>query len=310
EVDGRNILGTDTVRADGFVPPPTAPLDPGGDLDASYEVATVFGLTNRLDLMNQRAQLVDAWRQIAVTANSLLGVFNVEYHLTAFSPVGQAKPLALDGSRVEHQLILTGQLPLVRKAERNIYRAALIAFQQSRRDLMALEDSIALTIRREIRQLRVLAKNYEIQQKLVELGYKQVESTEEALYGPAEPPAPAALIAPPGRTNAANAAALANQLLSAQQNLVGRQNQLLVIWTNYLNTRMQLYRDLELMPLDFRGVWIDELATREPPRFRDGAHAVPAGEWPAGGAEQSGQPAPARLPARLLTPTGAPLTPQ
>src|SRR5262249_46650783 len=81
EVDGRNILGTDTVRADGFVPPPTAPLDPGGDLDASYEVATVFGLTNRLDLMNQRAQLVDAWRQIAVTANSLLGVFNVEYHL-------------------------------------------------------------------------------------------------------------------------------------------------------------------------------------------------------------------------------------
>src|SRR5262249_20700130 len=175
-----------------------APLDPAEDLDPSYDVATFTALTNRLDLMNERAQLVDAWRQIAVTANSLLGVFNVEYHLTAFSPVGQAKPLALDGSRVEHQLVLPGQLPLVRKAERNTYRAALIAFQQARRDLMALEDSIALTIRREIRQLRVLAKNYENQQRLVELGYKQVELAAEQMIAPPEPPAPGAAIDPPG----------------------------------------------------------------------------------------------------------------
>ena len=34
-------------------------------------------LENRLDLMNNRAQLYDAWRQIAVTANALKGVFNV-----------------------------------------------------------------------------------------------------------------------------------------------------------------------------------------------------------------------------------------
>ena len=30
------------------------------------------------------------------------------------------------------------------------------------------------------------------------------------------------------------------------------------IWITYLNTRLQLYRDMELMPLDYRGVWIDE----------------------------------------------------
>jgi hypothetical protein len=33
----------------------------------------------------------------------------------------------------------------------------------------------------------------------------------------------------------------------------------LALWINYLNARLQLYRDLELMPLDARGVWIDEI---------------------------------------------------
>ena len=39
------------------------------------------------------------------------------------------------------------------------------------------------------------------------------------------------------------------------------QNALLSLWITYLNTRLQLYRDLELMPIDNRGVWIDDLAT-------------------------------------------------
>jgi hypothetical protein len=38
-----------------------------------------------------------------------------------------------------------------------------------------------------------------------------------------------------------------------------------MIWITYLNTRDQLYRDMELMPLDYRGVWIDNVATCECP---------------------------------------------
>src|SRR4029079_34891 len=45
-----------------------------GDFDQSLAVASQTALANRLDLMNARAQLVDSWRQIAVSANSLLGV--------------------------------------------------------------------------------------------------------------------------------------------------------------------------------------------------------------------------------------------
>src|SRR5262249_37625077 len=48
-------------------------------LDRAQEVAGRHALLNRLDLMNVRAQVVDAWRQLAIYANSLLAVFNVRY---------------------------------------------------------------------------------------------------------------------------------------------------------------------------------------------------------------------------------------
>jgi hypothetical protein len=50
-----------------------------GSLDDAYTVAVQAALTQRLDLMNARAQVVDAYRQIAVVANSLQGAFNVQY---------------------------------------------------------------------------------------------------------------------------------------------------------------------------------------------------------------------------------------
>src|SRR5262249_46068662 len=38
--------------------------------DEAMAAVTRAALTNRLDLMNQRAELVDSWRKIAVTANA------------------------------------------------------------------------------------------------------------------------------------------------------------------------------------------------------------------------------------------------
>jgi hypothetical protein len=224
------------------------------DEELALKAVGQAALTNRLDLMNVRAQTVDAWRQIAVTANSLLGVLNVAYHLDSFSPLGEAKPLAFGGSRNRHQLVINGELPLVRRAERNTYRAILIAFQQQRRDQMAAEDRILREVRSELRQLRVQAENYKIQQRAVELAYSQLENSLETFRAP---PAPGA------QGGAASAAALTQQLLNALNSLPREQNVLVSTWINYQVARLQLYRDLELMPLDNRGVWIDEPATDE-----------------------------------------------
>ena len=210
-------------------------------------------LINRLDLMNARSELVDAWRKIAVFANSLLGVFNVQYHMDGTTPPTENRPLQFSGSRTRHQLILNYELPLVRKQERNNYRASLISYQRERRALMSFEDNVLNDVRSEIRSLRVLAENYKIQQRQVELAYSVVENSLDVLEQP---------VAPGQAPTAGNAASLTQQLLNAQRSLPSAQIQLFTFWIQYLTARMQLYRDMELLPLDDRGVWIDDVANQ------------------------------------------------
>jgi hypothetical protein len=229
------------------------------DLHDAEGAVIQAGLTNRLDLMNVRGQLVDAWRQLAVFANALLGVFNVQYHMDSSTPPGLAQPLAFSASRTRHELLLNTELPLVRLNERNNYRASLINYQRARRILMRAEDQVAFDTRNELRQLRVQEEKYRIQQRQVELGYLTVENSLDTFQAP---PAPLPAGQPPPDV-ATRAAALANQLITAQTNLYNAQFAMTTIWITYLNTRLQLYRDMELMPLDYRGVWIDDIATSQ-----------------------------------------------
>jgi hypothetical protein len=251
------------------------------DLSDAEAAVIQAGLINRLDLMNVRAQLVDAWRQMAVFANALLGVFNVQYHMDSSTPAGLAQPLAFSASRTRHELLLNTELPLVRMNEQNNYRASLINYQRARRILMRAEDQVAFDTRSELRQLRLQEENYRIQQRQVELGYLVVENSLDTFQAPPAP-VPTGGQAPDIATRAAT---LTNQLLMAQANLYNAQFAMTTIWITYLNTRLQLYRDMELMPLDYRGVWIDEIDTRECPggagggseTGRCGAGAGPSG---------------------------------
>jgi hypothetical protein len=85
------------------------------------------------------------------------------------------------------------------------------------------------------------------------LAYYLRDSSREALL---QPPAPGVRL---------DYTSLTQQYLNNQNNLVQSQNALYSLWTNYYVTRLQLFRDLELMPLDSRGVWIDELSNRPIP---------------------------------------------
>ena len=84
---------------------------------------------SRLDLMNARAQVVDAWRQLRVTANALMGVATVQYNLQAQTTPGGVRPLAFSPEQTSQQLALNFQLPLNRLAQRNAYRTAQIDYQ-------------------------------------------------------------------------------------------------------------------------------------------------------------------------------------
>jgi hypothetical protein len=222
-------------------------------LDDAYTAAIQTALSDRLDLMNARALVVDAWRQIAVTANALQGAFDVRYDLNSATPPAGSNPFAFSSARTTNQLTFNAQLPLVRRAERNSYRAALINYQRARRLLMAFEDNIANDVRSDVRELRTLSQLYRIQQRVVELQYAQVDNAQAILFAP---PVPGA------GSDAGSAAALTSQVLSAQSNLVSAQNTLFQIWVSYLTSRMSFYLDLEQMQLDEHGVWCNEPSNR------------------------------------------------
>lgn len=266
---------------------PTLPRVPLGDIDLltedsekAQEAAVQAALRNRLDLMNARARLVDVWRQLAVTANDLLGVLNVQYHLNATTPPGGSQPLAFSTAASKQELLINAQLPLVRVVERNNYRIALVNYERARRNLMSLEDGIAAQLRFDVRQLQLFADNYKIQQKLVESLYSQVENSLEVIAAPADP----TQLRGTGAAGQANAAALTNQYLGALGQLNGAQSRMYSLWLSYLATRIQLYEDLERLQLDNRGVWIDEPAS--PADGNPGANGRPAfqiGEFQWGG---------------------------
>lgn len=259
------------------------------DLETAFAAASRHALANRLDLMNARAEVNDTWRQITIFANSLLGVLNVGYHMDSTTAPDPAKPLAFQASRTRHQLFLNAELPLVRLAERNNYRASLIAYQRARRLLQEAEDLVVAQVRADLRSLRFLAENFTIQQRAVEVAYTQLDSSLDTFRAPPQVGA--------GAQGAGSITALTQQLLNAQRNLPQVQNQLYATWVNYLVGRQQLFLDLEAMPLDFRGVWIDEYADRFP-QLQTGDAAD--GSSPTGnqGATFQGTSIPGTLPER------------
>ena len=238
---------------------PELPKAPLCDIDLStaevqkaQQAAVQHALSSRWDLMNARAQLVDSWRQLRVTANALMGVFNVQYNLTSATPAGGSNPLAFSTSRSTSTLTLDTQLPLNRLAQRNAYRIALINYQQQRRALMTLEDNIAVQVRFDVRQLQLFGASYTIQKRVIESLYAQVESALEVITAPTDP----SQLQSSGASGQATAAALTSQYLGALNSLNNAQVRMYDIWLSYQATRMQLYLDLESLKMDNRGVWL------------------------------------------------------
>ncbi len=242
--------------------------------DTAMNLVVKTALENRLDLMNQKAQLVDAWRQLAVAANALQGVFNVEYNMNATTPPNGSNPLAFSTAGTQHQLIFNAQLPLVRVAERNQYRSTLINYQQQRRAWQDSLDQVAFQVRFQLRNMRISAYNYHrVMKRKMELAYLVVDQSLQAFNQPLAPTGPTGLTnigAPTPPTLTADPAALTLQLLQAQNTLVAAQNDLYSQWLGYLQNRISLYRDMGLMPLDSKGVWIEDV-TYYHPASRDGS---------------------------------------
>ncbi|MBI1310422.1 hypothetical protein GC176_03875 [bacterium] len=214
------------------------------------EQALTIASANRLDWMNNRAALVDAWRLIEFNGNRLQSGLDVSIK----GDMGNINDNNIAGLRAENGSLSASvafDAPFTRRVERNNYRSQLITYQRQRRAMIRYVDGVNLRLRSSLRNLNQLAVNLEIQRRAVVIAIRRVDQTREDLNKPT-PPAQA------GAAPAQLGPNAATRLLTALSDLRNTQNNFMSVWLNYYAGRMALMRDLGIMRLDENGMWIDE----------------------------------------------------
>ena len=220
--------------------------------------AMAIARTHRLDWMNNRAALVDSWRLIAFNADALQANLTVSMNGNMRTVGNNPADFRLKNSTFNAGIQFDA--PFTRLLERNNYRQALIDYQRGRRNLISYEDGVHAGLRSILRTMEQLRLNMEIQRRQVAISIDRVDTTRLELD---RPPAPA----PPGAVGGAGGgtlgATVAQNLLTALNDLRNTQDNFMSVWLSYYQSRMILIRELGIMMLDERGHWIDEPAQLE-----------------------------------------------
>lgn len=242
------------------------------DFHMSQEEAVQLALENRLDLMNARGRVMDARRQMEVAANRLEAVLNV----VATGDVGTSggnKPFDFRGDQSTFRAGVQFTAPLDQVLERNNYRESQIDYQRARRAYMLLEDQVKLDVRSEWRQLQVLRQNIETARQNLRIAAIQLDSAIETFNAPAS--------AARGGTGGSASGNQGLNLLNALQSVLNAQNDLIRIWVQYEQNRINIHRDMDIMQVDERGVWIDPVyqnlgsISAPPPSVSEPTHEQP-----------------------------------
>ncbi|MEO1993727.1 MAG: TolC family protein [Planctomycetaceae bacterium] len=213
------------------------------------------GLENRLDLMNQKASVMDARRKMEVAANDLEAVLDVVVDGRIGSPSNDT-PLDFRGDLGSFSAGLRFTAPLEQVRERNAYNTSLVSYQRSRRDYINYEDQVKQQIRQRYRQLDVLRQNIDIDRQSIRLAATQYDNSVE--------------LATRSQQNALN-------LLNALSSVLNAQNSLIRDWVNYERNRLNIYRDMGIMEVDPRGIWYDSFYQDEDsPADEDSSSRAPA----------------------------------
>ena len=202
----------------------------------AFQIARCF----RRDLMNARASLVDQWRLIEFFADDL----ESELDLVFEGSIGGngEDPFSFRTANGQLRGGIRFDAPIVRLAERNNYREALISYQQSRRAFYQFEDEIHANLRQILRELNLNKILFELSRQNVQVAVEQVELAQLRL----EDPSATSL-----------GATTARDLTQAISGLQNAQNQFLGVWVEFEVLRRSLDFDLGTFQLGPDFSWID-----------------------------------------------------
>ncbi len=201
-----------------------------------HDEALLTGLVQRLDLMNQRGDLADAWRQIKLAGDDLRSIVDLRATQSLRTKSSANKPLDFSFDDSETRMSVALDTPLNRRLQRNNFRLALINYNVGLRNLMAAEDSIKLDVREDLRQLALDRNQYTIAVAGAALAYERVISTRLRL-----------------QFSVANVAA--RDFLESQQAYTNALSAIARQHVNYITDRTELFFDLEAIDVDSRGYW-------------------------------------------------------
>jgi hypothetical protein len=227
------------------------------DFDLTQDEVIRLAMEHRLDLMNQRGAVMDARRQLEVAANRLEAVLDLVARGDLRNSGGN-NPVDFRGDRSTFQAGVQFTAPLDQVQERNNYRAALINYQRERRSYMELEDAIKLQVRREWRFLQSLKANFETSRQNLRISAIQLDNTIELTNAPGAGGQAAGAGGGGGQNQGLNLINALNSILSAQNNLIS-------IWAQYEQNRINIYKDMDIMNVDERGLWDDPVYQNLPP---------------------------------------------
>lgn len=204
----------------------------------------------RLDWMNVRANLVDAWRKIEFEGNALQSGLNVFVNGDLGTRGDNPAEFTTDNGRL--RMGLEFDSPITRLAERNRYRETLINYQRARRDYMRFEDEISQSLRNTLRVVDLSQVNFEIRRAAVLVAVSQVTQARLRLVEPPKGPVAAGVVAA-GQTSPT----AARDLVSALNDLLDAQNDFLNAWIGFEVLRVLLDFEMGTMQLNQEGLWID-----------------------------------------------------
>lgn len=212
----------------------------GGPLEIESSAAIHLALEHRLDLATSRGLVLDAQRRVVVAADALKAGVSITGTASAGERrgVGTADLRNAD-LRPEHGFYSGGlalDLPWERTAERNTYRNSYIDLEQSVRDLQDREDQVKLDVRDGLSDLLQGRESFIIQARAVELAHERVRSTKLFLDA---------------------GEAQIRDLLEANDDLVGAEDRLTAALVDYRVAELELQRDMGVLQVDHRGLWIE-----------------------------------------------------
>lgn len=206
------------------------------------EEAVRAGLRCRLDLMNRRGFLMDVRRRVEVAADRLEATLNlvVEGNVSTKPLLQNDNPLGFRADESNYRVGVEVTTPLDRRRQRNEFRAAQISYQRARRSFMAAEDQVKLDIRRQHRLAVTQADIFEWNRRALKIAARELD---QAIEMGERPDAPAG--------------GQGINISRALDNVLRAQNRLIESWVAYETSRLALYRDIGLMEIDERGLWLE-----------------------------------------------------